>query len=261
VEPELVEVPDHGRRFHATRRVRLGDVDAGGRLRLAALVGALQDVATDDADDAGLDRLAGVWVARRTFVRLGRPVALHDRLDLLTFCSGTGRSWAERRTRVTDGAVVVADAASLWVYVDAVTGRPIPLGPEFTERFGESAGGRRVDSRLRHGPPPGSAVRRPWPLRAGDLDILGHVNNARALEALDDELDRSSPGAIARHLSVEYRAPVNRDDTVELASTRHHEGGLEVARVWWLVAGEPRVSATVGLDEPVARASAATPTR
>src|SRR5262249_8366252 len=153
-------------------------------------VGALQDVATDDADDAGLGRLPGVWVARRTYVELGTPVALHDRLALVTFCSGAGRSWAERRTRVSGADGVVAEAATLRVYVDPVSGRPIALGPEFTRWFGESAGGRRVDVRLRHTAPPSDATARTWALRAGDFDILDHVNNARALEALDDELDR-----------------------------------------------------------------------
>ena len=45
--------------------MRLGDVDPSGRLRLDAIARYLQDVASDDAADAGLDT---GWVARRTLI-------------------------------------------------------------------------------------------------------------------------------------------------------------------------------------------------
>ena len=64
VPVEFVELPARGRVFRGRRRVHLGDVDAGGRLRLEALARYLQDVATDDADDARLSERRGVWVLR-----------------------------------------------------------------------------------------------------------------------------------------------------------------------------------------------------
>ena len=67
---ELLPPPASGRRYSATRRVRLGDVDPRGRMRFDAIARHLQDVASDDAADSGLD---GGWVVRRTLIAVTRP--------------------------------------------------------------------------------------------------------------------------------------------------------------------------------------------
>ena len=46
-------LPSAGRTFTGERIVRLGDVSPAGRLRLDAVARYLQDIATDDAVDAG----------------------------------------------------------------------------------------------------------------------------------------------------------------------------------------------------------------
>ncbi len=79
--------------------MRLGDADPSGTLRLDAIARFLQDVANDDAVSGGLDDALG-WVVRRTMIAVRDPAVLGERLSLTTFCSGTGRSWAERRTSV-----------------------------------------------------------------------------------------------------------------------------------------------------------------
>ena len=70
VSVELVPFPGRGRRYVGARRVHLGDVDGTAELRLEALARFLQDVATDDADDAGLSERGGVWVVRSTDVEI-----------------------------------------------------------------------------------------------------------------------------------------------------------------------------------------------
>ena len=182
---ELVPIPPRGRRFTGTRPVRLGDVDPSGRLRLDATARYLQDVASDDAADAGLQT---AWVARRTLIDVRRPAVLGERLELTTFCSGTGRSWAERRTSITGAAGARIEAVSLWVQVDATSGRPTPLDAVFDEHYGEAAGGRRVSSRLVLPPPPAGAAVRSWIVRAVDIDPLDHVNNASQWAILEEVL-------------------------------------------------------------------------
>ena len=78
-----------GRRFRTTRRVRLADADAAGRLRLDALARLLQDVGNDDFADAGLDP-GSPWVARRSVVEADGWPRLGDRLSLVTWCGGLG---------------------------------------------------------------------------------------------------------------------------------------------------------------------------
>ena len=114
---ELLPLPAAGRTFSAGRTVRLGDVDPAGELRLDAIARYLQDVASDDAIDAGLSNALG-WVVRRTMIRIDRPLTVGEPLSLVTFCTGTGRSWAERRTTIADQHGAAVEAVSVWVHVD-----------------------------------------------------------------------------------------------------------------------------------------------
>jgi acyl-ACP thioesterase len=235
---EFVPLPSRGRRVTRRRSVRLSDVTGTGRLRFDALARYLQDVASDDVDDAGVP---GAWVLRRVVLALGALPVFRDEVTLTTFCSGFGSRFAERRTTVRVGERVAAETVALWVYVDEA-GRPAPLRDWFFDFYGEAAGARRVRGRLRHRAPPveGNAVR-PWPLRATDVDVLDHVNNAASWEAVEDELWRGpSTGRIAR-AEMEYRAPVDVDDRVELCTV--FDAGLLAC--WLTCNGEVRTSALV----------------
>lgn len=250
VPAEYVDLPTRGRIFRAARRVHLGDVDARGVVRLEAIARYLQDVATDDADDAQLSEVRGVWVLRSSDIEIVQTPVFRESIELATFCSGTGPRWAERRTRLTGDRGALVDAAALWVFVDREHGRPLALDDDFHDRYGESAGGRRVRGRLLHEAPPGDASWRPWSLRTGDFDVLDHVNNARSLEAVDDELERRLPARRQVRARIEYRGTLERGDAVELTGAVKPDGdGAELA-VWLAVDGHLRVSATVTVAGP-----------
>lgn len=193
-----------GRRFSADRTVRLGDVDVSGELRLDAVARYLQDVASDDALDAGLSNAMG-WVVRRTMIRVDRPCALNERVTLTTFCTGVGRSWAERRTTITGAGGVAVEAVSLWVQIDVESGRPARLGPAFFDLYGGAAAGRAVSSKLGLPGPSSGAERRRWRFRETDLDPFDHVNNAAQWAVPESLLDgRSRLGTT----ELEYLAPI-----------------------------------------------------
>lgn len=222
---ELVPRPESGRTFTTTRLTRLGDAGPDGRLRLDALARWLQDVASDDARDAGVEGLT--WVVRRTELEIARRPKLGETVELTTWAGGAGSRWAERRTSVTvDGKGI--EAAALWVLVDLPSGRPRKVPPEFHEVYGEAAGSRTVSSRLSlptEPEPAGLQVRR-WPLRHTDYDVLGHMNNAAYWSAVEDEVARvglSWSGAKA--FELEYRTAIEPGDGVELVS-QATEGGL-----------------------------------
>ena len=218
---ELVPLPPTGRRYSATGRVRLGDADPRGRLRLDGLARHLQDVANDDAVDSGLTN-AVAWVVRRTLIAIDQVPLLGETLTLTTFCSGTGRSWAERRTSIRGDRGGSVEAASLWVQVDAATDRIRALDDEFHQIYGDAAGGRRVSARLSlPGPATDDITSRPWPIRTVDLDVLGHVNNAAQWAILEESL---AGGASDRHgiAEIEHLAPVDVADspaTLQLAAS------------------------------------------
>ena len=62
---EFVDIPERGRRFAASFRVRLGDVDGRDEMHLETFGRFLQDVAVDDVRDSGASEFEGVWVVRR----------------------------------------------------------------------------------------------------------------------------------------------------------------------------------------------------
>ena len=76
---EFVDIPERGRRFAASFRVRLGDVDGRDEMHLETFARYLQDVAADDVDDSGASesRASGccgaTTRARRRFPRSGTP--------------------------------------------------------------------------------------------------------------------------------------------------------------------------------------------
>ena len=236
---DLVPVPDVGRRYQTSRRVRLGDADQHGRLRLDALARLLQDVGNDDFADAGLDPSAP-WVARRTVVWSAAWPRLGDRVAITTFCGGLGSRWGERRSSIRseagDGRVEVA---SVWVYLGEDGDRPTRLPDWFVDTYGAAAGGRTVAARLSHPGPPDGARARPWPLRATDLDVLRHVNNAATWQAVKDEASRR--GVVPARAELEYGAALEPTDDVALVSDPA-PGGF---RLWLTVEGKVRASALV----------------
>src|SRR5687768_5948324 len=144
-DTSMVPLPSEGRVVRTERRVRLGDVSPAGRLRLDALVRYLQDVATDDSRDAGLDP-SKQWVVRRTALEVRELPVYEGMVQLATWCGGIGSHWAERRTSITGGDRSLVEAATLWVQVDEATMRPARVDGRFHEVYARAAQGRTVRS-------------------------------------------------------------------------------------------------------------------
>lgn len=210
---ELLPVATGGRSFMASRSVRLGDVDPRGVLRLDATARYLQDVASDDAADAGLDGAWG-WLVRRTLIEVRRPAVLDESLDLVTYCTGMGRSWAERTTVACGSSGADIATVSVWVQVAADSGRPAPLTEQFVATYGTACGDRRVSARLALGGPSPDARRQPWTVRRSDLDPFEHVNNAANWAFLEEviapEMSRAGRG------EMEFVGPVTHGQPLEM---------------------------------------------
>lgn len=234
----LAERVEAGRAFTATRRVRWGDADHRGRLRLDGIARYLQDVSNDDTRDAGLG-LHLPWVVRRTTVDVVTPPVAGEVLTLTSFCGGIGTAWAERRTTIEGDGGGHVEAASLWVALDPASNRPTRLSPEFLALYGSAADGRTVTARLRHPRPAEGVETRPWPLRSTDHDGMGHVNNAATWEPVEDELARR--GLVPVRAELEYPGAIEPRDTVELRSALVDDE----LQVWLLVDGVVRASSLV----------------
>jgi acyl-ACP thioesterase len=229
---ELLDPPGHGRRFERERRVRLGDVDPAGELRLDATARYLQDIAGEDSLDCALPG-AMSWVVRRTLVEVRGVLHFTEVVRCVTWCQGAGPRWAERRTDVHGPRGLAIRAATLWVHIDPASGGPVPLVPEFHAIWGDTAG-RQVRARLVHPGPPAGATGRSWPLRRADLDALGHVNNAATWAAVEEVVARRQLPRRVR-ASLEYPLAIEADDPVLLVDAELPDGTVGV----WLVRGQP----------------------
>ena len=173
---DFVPEPASGRVFEASLTPEVADVTGTGRSRLDAIARWLQEIARGDLQDAGFEGV-GVWIVRRTRISVSAFPRYGQRLALSTFCSGIGRFSAERRTSIRgEGSEV--QAVSRWICFDPQGRRPQRFSDEFRHAYAETAGERDANVRVRHPDPPEGAEREPWPFRATDLDIAGHVNNS-----------------------------------------------------------------------------------
>jgi len=212
---ELVPAPGRGRTFEREVVPGLADVTGSGRVRLDAIARWLQDVAYADVVDAGLAG-RGAWLVRRARLRVERFPGFGEPFSVRTWCSAAGRLAAERRTSVW-GVSGKVEAVALWIHVDTETLRPLRLGEEFQAFYGESAGDRKADFRLRHADPPANAGRVPWRFRASDVDVAGHVNNAAYWEPLEERfLGATEPESA--DVEIEYRDPAQPGDAEVLSS-------------------------------------------
>lgn len=223
--------PPSGRVFRAERSIRLSDTGATNRLRLDAVARYLQDVASDDWAGAGFDPEESVWVVRRTEVEVRAPFIGGARVALATWCSGIAGSSASRRYSLAGDRGGRIEAESIWILLDRSL-RPKRLGERFREVYGSSAGGRRAPTRFTL-PAPAGVRGDPWPLRATDVDRLGHVNNAAYWAAVEDAFGDGAAGAIRAVL--EYRRPIDLGEPVELV----RDDDL----LWLAVGGEVRSAA------------------
>ncbi len=191
-------------------------MDAHGRLRLDAAARFLQDVAIDDVQETGWGTPEHLWFVRRIRIDVLRPFLDDREVELTTWCSGVAAIAAGRRWSVTGDAGGRIEVDSVWVHLDA------SAGPARIEDFGvyaEAAGGRHVSTKLELPGPPAHAVGSRWWLRATDVDLHGHVNNAvywQAVEELVPALGVDPRRPLRAEL--DYRQPIDVGEEIDLVT-------------------------------------------
>jgi acyl-ACP thioesterase len=215
VDAALVPQPTSGRTYRTSFRVRLSDTDATGRLRLDAVARYLQDAATDDVDETGWGAPEHMWVLRSIRVDVLAPFLADGRVEIVTWGSSFAPVAAGRRWSLTGDAGGSIEVDSVWVHLGPDS-RPARIGDGF-DAYAEAAAGRTTSTRLALPDPPEHAPRIVWPLRATDVDVMGHVNNAAYWSAVEHLLQGREPD-LRRPVRarLDYRHPLDLADDVEL---------------------------------------------
>ena len=239
-EEPFVHVPATGRTYTARRRVRLADMAHDGRVRLDALARYLQDVAIEDVQETGWGLPDHLWFIRRIWLAIEAPFVGDRTIDVTTWCSGLAAIAAGRRWSLTGDAGGRMEVDSVWIHLGA-DARPARL--EHFGAYAEAAGGRHVSTKLELPDVPAGAARVPWPLRATDIDLHGHVNNAVYWQAVEHRLALAGAD-LCRALGarLDYGDPLSLSDAVELGEWRSG-GRYDVA---FLVGGRTKAFASLG---------------
>lgn len=224
------------RRFRSERTIGLSDVDTEGRLRLDVVARYLQDAASEDVTDAGRPPSQHFWVVRRTELSVLEPFADDLRVELETWASGLAPTAASRRYTLRGDRGGHIEAESIWIHLDREL-RPLRLDEGFLSIYGPSTEGRRASTKLTL-PAPTVEAEREWPLRAVDVDRLGHVNNAAYWAPVEELFAGRLGGRL--HAVLEYRKPIDLGERVRIA----HDGSM----LWLLVDGEVRSAARLDPD-------------
>jgi acyl-ACP thioesterase len=236
----LVPQPTTGRTFRVSYKVRLADADATGRLRLDSVARFLQDAAIDDVGETGWGAPEHLWVLRSVRIDVLEPCLADSSVDIVTWGSSFSTLAAGRRWSVSGDAGGSIEVDSTWIHLGP-DARPARIGVGFDD-YARAAQGKVTSTKLTLAPPPIEGSRRVWPLRATDVDRMGHVNNASYWAAVEQRL--AELGMDARRplrARLEYRHPIDLGDDVELAESAH-DGRYAVA---FVVAGAVKAVARV----------------
>ncbi len=230
-------------------RVRVGDADSRGMLKLPSLLGMLQEAAKDHAEALGIGASALLpmdlgWALSKLHLNIERLPSCGERVFVKTWPSVRTRISTEREFVLSDEmGDRVATARTLWVLFDVKKRRL-----ERLDRLGEWP--RSEDfadafrfSKMPPAPSENSMQVSNFGVRKDDIDMNGHVNNsvylAWALEPLPDEFCGSRRAA---SLELWFLSEVFRGQRLD--SVCEIDG--DISRHMVVSEGRERVRAQIG---------------
>ncbi len=203
-------------------RVDSRDVDLFNQCRPSALLGILQEAATQAALALGasgpevLAKYNCLWMVTRSWVELDAPLRWNDLVDVKTWHRGASGASSYRDFDLFRDGKAVGQGSTLWVMVDADS-RKLFRMKELAEFQGTDGGELCKSVKLRRIPMPEEfdhRVRRD--LRYSDTDINGHVNNIHYADFACDSLhlEELGRGKFVRSLQIGYVNECRAGETI-----------------------------------------------
>lgn len=188
------------------------DVDGRGQCRASALLGYMQEAATQAAENGGFAReiimgkYNGFWMLTRMWYRIERPLHWNEELTVHTWHRGGKGAISYRDYDLYVGEERIGEGVSAWVLADADSRTLIRLSG--VTEMAETHGGELCKSMTLN------KLRAPEDLerveqrvmRYSDTDINGHVNNTRYADFACDGLrmDRLSEEKFLAEMQIGY---------------------------------------------------------
>ena len=219
--------------YEMTLPIDSRDVDGKGVCKASALLGHLQEAATQAAEHGGFSREVitrehgAFWMLTRVWYRLERPLRWEEELTIRTWHRGGRGASSYRDFDLFVNDAPVGEAVSLWVLANAQTHKLVRMAG--IEEFQGTDGGALCKTRLLNKVrmPPDMTCAGTRSFRYSDLDVNGHVNNVRYADIVCDALHLERMGAerFVSSLQVGYQAECRVGETVDL--TTGSDGGAQ----------------------------------
>jgi acyl-CoA thioester hydrolase len=222
-------------------RVRHSELDAFGQVKDAVYLRYMQETAFEASAGVGYDTaryaaMQRLWLIHDTAIEYRQPMRESDCVHVTTWVADFSRVQSRRcyEFKRAGAEAVLATAHSDWAFLDAVTGRPVPIPPELAAAFWPAGEGSPSLKRERFPEPPPAT--HPFSLQRRvdwrDVDAAGHVNNAnyldyaiecmlQALAAQQWPLQRWEAEGVrlaARHHRLEYKQSAVYGDELQLST-------------------------------------------
>jgi acyl-CoA thioesterase FadM len=200
--------------------IRTHDLDSSARVSPAGLVRILENLRWRALmSDGFVGGSVKIGVLRAQSLAIERRVGFGERIEVSMWLSGVGGTSFTLGYAIRSGsdASIVAHSASRFVSI-GIDGRPRPIGPGL-KRFSSDRETIEIP-RLDHSPEAG-AWSQSFVVRASDVDLLRHVNQARYVDYVEDARDACArAGGYGEHdqrasAALEYLA-VNYEDQARL---------------------------------------------
>lgn len=207
------------------------DVDGRGHCKASALLGHMQEAATQAAEcsDFSRERLLqaynGFWMMTRVWYRLDRPLKWEEELTIHTWHRGGKSAVSYRDCDLLVDGRRVGEGVAAWVLADRDSRKLIRLS-RITE-MSDSDGGELCKTitlnKLRRPEQLREVERRT--MRYSDTDINGHVNNTRYADFACDavRLDRLEEGRFLSGLQIGYLAECRPGEQLSLRAGEREE--------------------------------------
>lgn len=171
--------------YEQTIMIDSRDVDGRNQCKASALMGHLQEAATQAAEAGGfgrdglMQRCNAFWMITRQWFQINRPLEWAEELTIRTWHRGGKSAVMYRDYDILVGDELVGEGVSAWVLADWESRKLLRLGSiqELEGTSGEEHCKTKTLSKLRM--PEDMAQSELRQMRYSDTDINGHVNNAR----------------------------------------------------------------------------------
>lgn len=210
--------------YENTYPVDSRELDPWGNCRPSGVLGLLQEAATGAAaalhasHGEMLEKYQVFWMLARVWYTLSRPLGWRDQIAIQTWHRGARGASSYRDFDLFLDGEPVGEAVSLWVLADARTRKLARVSG--LEEFQGTDGGERCKKRTlsKLVLPPDMSPAGERTFRYSDLDMNGHVNNAKYADYVCDALhmEELGPDRFVSSLQVGYQAECRAGETVSL---------------------------------------------